>query len=70
MLNVYALKDLKLDQFTTPFFAPSEKHAVRILVNSFGAESQLCLYPSDYELWQLASWDEVTGVFSNLESSY
>ena len=57
-MKCYAIYDCKLQQYLVPFFCESDKHAQKIICNSLGAESQLVLYPSDYELWYLSDFDE------------
>lgn len=60
-MNLYCLYDSKVKEFVTPFFAPSDDHASQVVRNSFAKNSHLVLYPSDYSLYIMASFDETTG---------
>lgn len=41
---------------SAPFFAESDEHAKRIVMNSFSRESQLIMYPSSYDIVCHAEW--------------
>lgn len=65
-MKMYSVFDNKIDEFVTPFFAESDKQAMRMIQNSLGSQSQLVLYPADYELFCLAEFNsgdgQLTGV--------
>lgn len=63
-MKMYAIFDDKIGEFLTPFFAPSDKHATKIVRDSFSSESQLVLYPGDYTLQRLGDFDTEKGLLS------
>lgn len=63
-VKMYAIYDSKINEYLTPFFAPGDKHALRILSGSLVGDSQLLLYPSDYSLWCLGDFDTEEGLLS------
>lgn len=63
-MKMFAIFDDKIGEFLTPFFAPSDKHAVKIVCGSFSPESQLVFYPSDYTLQCLGDFDTEKGLLS------
>lgn len=67
-LAIVAIKDLK----TGTFMAPGHIHNVAAAVRDFETginrpdeNSNLYMYPSDFELWKLGTWDDITGEFVN-----
>lgn len=61
--------DRALGAFGRPFFAAARGVAVR----GFGDEvnnpqSEFSKHPSDYELWELATWDDQSGEFSMVKA--
>lgn len=68
--KIMAVYDLKAEAFERPFFCRSTAEGERMLandVNSEKRESNLSLHPEDYQLFELGSWDEVSGVIQVLE---
>lgn len=63
MLKLYAIKDTK-GAFEAPFVAMNDAlatRAVRSYVNQ-GGQSNVALYPEDFELWYVGMYDEQTGI--------
>lgn len=63
---VVAVKDSALQAFGNPFFVPTASAAVRSFkdeVNRQASDNTLNKHPDDFELWQLAEWDNETGLF-------
>ncbi|AXH74319.1 MAG: nonstructural protein [Microviridae sp.] len=72
MKVIVALKDTAARVFGTPFFVQAAAQAVRSLrdeVNSGKAESDLARHPSDFELYDIGSYDEDSGVITMREPS-
>jgi hypothetical protein len=67
-LLIFAVRDAKSDQFGTPMFLVSAGQALRSFsdeVNSKSdAASLIAKHPSDFDLFQLGSYDTETGLFS------
>lgn len=62
---IVSLKDTAVQVFITPFVAGSNAQAVRSLrdaVNDVSADSDVRRHPEDFELYQLGSYDEETGI--------
>ena len=63
MLKLYAIKDTK-GAFDAPFVSQNDAlatRAVRSYVNQ-GGKSNIALYPEDFELWFVGTYDEMTGI--------
>lgn len=63
-LNVYAIKDIKVGAFKTPFFNQNDAEAIRsvtMVVND--DQSLLNKFPEDFELWKIAEWSDIDGTF-------
>lgn len=68
-LVVVAVRDSAVDAFMRPFFVPTTGVAVRSFRDEvLRKESDMFRHASDYELFHIASFDEETGRFVNLES--
>lgn len=59
--NVYSIYDRAVMDYAAPFFAVSDEAAFRAVKGAFSPQSQLCLYPSDYVIACLGSFDSETG---------
>lgn len=67
LLNIYAVLDRPANSFGTPVFLPSESEAVRVFAQAVNAENTvLGLYPDDFVLSQLGTYDLILGRFENL----
>lgn len=66
---VVAVHDSALDAFSRPFFTPTTAAAVRSFtdeVNRGSSDNPLHVHPEDYTLYEVAKWDESTGVFESI----
>lgn len=66
---IIAVRDSAVGRFAPPAAMPSASYAIRSFaqqVNTPDANSQLYNTPQDFELWQLATWNEETGLFENV----
>lgn len=61
-----AVRDTATETFGRPFYVARPAEAVRTFgreINSGEPNSLLAAHPSDFELYQLAIWDDETGTF-------
>lgn len=66
---VCAVIDRAMQSFAQPMFFPTTGIAVRSFsdaVNTPDANSNLNKHPDDFELWQLATFDDVEGQFDQV----
>jgi len=63
-----SIRDSALGSFQRPFFVPTVGVAIRGFGDEVarGGDSVLSAHPEDYELFELAHFDEVSGRFTNL----
>lgn len=62
---ICAVRDRQLDAFMRPFAAQSRGQAIRSFTDETNRpDSELNKHPEDYELYQLAEWDDDTGRFT------
>lgn len=69
-IQVVAVRDSAMDAFARPFFVPTTALAVRSFsdeVNRQAADNQMHVHPEDFELVHLATFNEETGEFVNLQ---
>jgi len=63
---VYAIRDIKVGTYMRPFFENNDIHATRALAVAVrDPGTQISHFPADFELWQVAEFDETTGKFEN-----
>lgn len=70
MKVIVALKDTAARVFGTPFVVQAAAQAVRSLrdeVNSKDSTSDVCKHPDDFELYELANFDDDSGVVSSID---
>lgn len=68
-LHVMSVKDNAAQTFGRPFFMPSTGVALRSFtdeVNRAAEDNQLYKHPEDFDLYQLGTFDDETGVFDLL----
>lgn len=64
MRVIVAIKDTAARVFGTPFVVQATAQAIRSLrdeVNSKDSTSDVCKHPEDFELYQVAEFDDDTG---------
>lgn len=69
-VNVVAVRDRAVQAFSRPFFVPSIAAAVRSFtdeVNRNAEDNPMNKHPDDYELWELAWFDEESGLFGAID---
>jgi hypothetical protein len=67
---VVAIKDRAADSFGRPAFVPSVGVAIRSFsdeVNRSDTENQMYHHPDDFDLFELGSYDDSTGIVEMLE---
>lgn len=63
----FAVKDLAVQAFGIPFLVRSQGEALRSFqdeVNKVGTDSAIAAHPDDYELYKIATYDEVEGTIA------
>ena len=68
---VVAVKDRAADAFGRPFFLPTAGMAVRSFmdeVNREAEDNQLHKHPDDFDLYQLGTYDDSTGMVECYET--
>lgn len=67
-LRMFSLFDTKAQAYAPPFCAPRYELAVRSLIQALdaGGDSQLSKFPEDFVLFEIGSFDDVTGVVEAL----
>lgn len=63
-VGIFSIKDNNAGEFNTPFFQPRVEHALRIFrteVNRANEQNLMYLYPAEFELHQVGSFDTDTG---------
>lgn len=62
-MKVFAIRDSKAGAYLQPFYAPNVAVAIRLVaLSGENNNSLLYKYPSDFELFQIGSFDELTGI--------
>lgn len=61
--SIFSVKDIKLGVYNLPFYHDSRIQAIRQLKMALMVDSNLMLnrFPTDYELYEIGEWDDVTG---------
>lgn len=67
-LEVFAVYDSTVALYSKPFYSRSKGEALRSWVHiANDSESSIYKNPEDYTLFHMASFEEKTGLFTNLE---
>lgn len=64
MKPIYAVKDLAVQAFGTPFFVRAKGEALRSFqdeANRRDSDSAIAKHPEDYELYRIGDFDDQTG---------
>lgn len=65
-MKIFSIKDRASEHFNQPFFQHTAAAAIRIIKNEMRQEnSMLAAHPSDFELWELGTFDDQTGQLTN-----
>lgn len=60
--NIYSIYDRATMEYAAPFFTTNDESAIRAIRGAFGSQSQLVLYPADYVVKCIGSFDSESGV--------
>lgn len=69
--KICVVYDSKAEAYLNPFFVRSSGEAIRGFgdeANSKSSDSQLSMHPEDYTLFELGTWDELSGVIELYET--
>lgn len=64
--GVFAVRDRLAAVFGNPFMQPNEVSAIRAFrdtINAVGETNMLHKHPDDFDLYQLGTWDDSTGLY-------
>lgn len=66
---VFAIRDIKVDAYLNPWFAPTRGAGIRAFEDGVNSDPQapIALHPSDYELFELGLFNQVTAEFELLD---
>lgn len=68
-LNVYSVYDSKVKAYMQPFMAQTNGQALRMFEDTVRDEKTvLHMHPEDYTLFALATYDDQTGTYENLQT--
>lgn len=64
MIKVFAIFDAKAEAYLPPFFTGSAGLALRMFASAANdSEHKFAQYAADFTLFEMGSWDELTGLF-------
>lgn len=67
-LKIYAIYDKKVLFFSQPFFLRNKADALRGLDELVDdVKTKIHKYPSDYQIFEIGEWDEITGLIASYE---
>lgn len=68
-LKVFAIYDKAAEAYMTPFHMQTAGQALRAWEDSCRDENtQFAKHPSDFQLFEIGTYDDATGTYENLES--
>lgn len=62
---IFSIYDRATMTYSDPFYAFSDEDCFRAVRGAFAPSSQLVLYPSDYVICNLGSWDSSHGIIES-----
>jgi hypothetical protein len=71
-MNIYCIYDNNSKTYGTPFFQPSDVHAMREFRTAVNRESpgnMIFLYPREFDLVALGSFDELEGTLTTFDDN-
>lgn len=67
MMKVFSVYDLKACAYLQPFFSGNAGSAIRAFEDAVGdAKSPIAKHPSDYQLFELGTWDDNSGAIAGI----
>lgn len=71
LTKVFAVYDSKANAFMSPFFMPTTGQAVRAWGTTVNdPQTDFNRYPGDFTLFEIASYDDISGKFENLSTPH
>jgi len=71
VLNIYSIYDSKAEAFEAPFFIRSRGEALRGWIDVVAdTNTKFNKHPGDYTLFELGSFDCLSGQFNSLKAKY
>lgn len=71
LLKIYSIKDSKAAAYGTPFFQPTRGLALRAFIDlSMDSQSMPAKHPSDFALFELGEFDQLTGMITYSEPEF
>lgn len=65
--KIYSVKDNAVEAYGKPFHAPTKGFAIRSFSDEVNRpDSQLAKHPEDFSLYELGTWDNQKGNYTNL----
>lgn len=69
-IGIFSVYDSKAESYLAPFYAPNGSVACRSLQQATQDPSHpFCLYPEDYTLFEIGSFEDETGELTNLPAN-
>lgn len=71
VMKMYTVKDVKTGIFNAPVYCHNTAHAMRVMSSVFqNDEHQYSLWPEDFTLYEVGSFDDNTGVITGVDPIY
>lgn len=67
--KIFSIRDSKVGAYNLPFVAHTEGEAARMLQRAAKTPNHdVNMFPADYDLFELGSFDDATGKYTNLDA--
>lgn len=69
VFKVFVVYDSKVEAYSSPFLLTTVGQAVRSWVDVVNdPQTQFAMHPEDYTLFEIAEYDDQTGLYNNLKA--
>lgn len=69
MVKVFTVYDSKVETYLQPFQARTKGEAIRSFADAvMDQKSQISQHPEDFTLFEIATYDDTTGVYTSLDA--
>jgi len=69
--DMFAIRDLKIGAYKSPFIARNAGDATRMLQGAINqGNSQLSEYPADFELYYIGTFNDVSGILDSIKPEF
>ena len=65
LVNCYSIYDCKTEVYLQPMFCHNDEHAKRMVCLNLEEKSAAYLYPEDYRLFHVGTWNDHSGKLSS-----